>query len=1042
MRKTLLVSLSLMLCLSLVASLAIAKNVTADRSQSLRPHKDLGSNVSLDERTVEELMGNSRGLFSSAAAGTTVLASYTFDAGGGCDVQGWTSVDNTAQLGDFFHVDDFAGVPGYSAIEGLKSLWCGVPASSAIPWCAYATLPGYGNSWNQAFCTKNCLTVGNGVEISFLVKYDSEPGYDGTTVEIDQCDNNWVVVDGNGPAGYDFTGASTDTNGVLISIPWTTFVPDSLHGASMRVRLHFQSDGAWSDQDGLWNTNGAVIIDSLSVSDSTGIVVPVETFEDEAVGATVATDWTSCTPSGYGDFSGLFPGLSLIQEDPCFSNISCMWGFFNGSTVNYACGGFPSQLAMPYGNAAGQYLDNQVNSPIIPYTGTGANVVLTFDSYRDLPLDNLQFYVWHIRSFVGGCPGTWKDRNFVYYGGQKDWLVQTQQPVGDLITAGATDVQIALGAVDMCGFWCGVYGTGACHSHAPLLDNVNLYRIASVGPQWSARDIELFQDAFPADGSITGTAQANGAIDRLPSSNPSIRPADSVVVQASDPVNGLGTDATFGGPAVYCFVRCTDPAKTGNALPDTATAVVLSPRWPVVGTPTINGQTWTQIRMDTSYANGAPAPDEYCIDLNDNLFVPGDTTYFFFGAQNGIGEWSYWTRGLGTTNSLTDAATFAMEFTILPTGSSNILYVDGMDGRGAQPYFDTAFQALGINPDRYDIRGPSSGVANRPGSGLSTWPDNVVPAGVKNVANQVTSVYNTIIWNTGDLSIGLIGDGTGAPEKSDDATLLFLFLDQSDSLSGIKGVYFSGDDIAEEWASGTGLAGLNGLNLYNYITHTLTSGDHHAVTGNIAPLAVGVANGCFDHILGPDTLVAYGGCPLINDFDEITPTGTATTEMTYADNGAGAVISQTTVNPKGNTVKVILSGFSYHYIRDDRAAGIPDRTHHLDDILTCLNAAHSPATGVRPTGLVNSLSQNYPNPFNPQTTIRFTLKDNAPVSLKIYNVSGQLVKTLVSGTRTAGEHTVRWDGRNDAGQAVSSGVYFYKLVTKNFSQTRKMVLLK
>ena len=1034
MRKTLLVSLSLMLCLSLAASLAIAKNVTADRSQSLRPYKDLGSNVSLDEQAVDRLMSKSSGLFASAAAGTTVLASYTFDAGGGCDVQGWTSVDNTAQIGDLFHVDDFAGIPGYAALEGVHSLWCGVPASSAAPWCGYAVLPGYGNSWNQAFCTKNCLTVGNGVEVTFLITWDSEPGYDGTTVEIDACDDNWVAVDGNGPGGYDFTGTGADSL-------HTTFVPDTLHGASMRVRLHFVSDGAWSDQDGLWNTNGAVIIDSLSVRDGTGIVVPVETFEDEAVGATVATDWTSCTPPGYGDFSGLFPGLSLVQEDPCFSNITCMWGFFNGSTENYACGGFPSQTAMPKGNARGQYLDNQVESPMIPFVGTGSNVVLTFDSYRDLPLDNLQFYVWHIRSVVGGCPGGWKDRNFVYYGGQKDWLVQSQQPVGDLIEAGATDVQIALGAVDMCGFWCGVYGTGACHSHAPLLDNVNLFRIASVGPQWSARDIELFQDAFPADGTITGTAQANMALDRMPSSSPSIRPGDSVVVSVSDP-NGLGTDGVAGGPAVYCFVHCTDAAKTGAVLPDTAAAVSLSPRWPVVGTSTINGMTWTQIRMDTSYVNGSPAPDEFCIDLNDNLFTPGDTTYFFFGAQNAIGEWSYWTRGLGTTNSLTDAATFAMEFTILPTGNSSILYVDGMDGRGAQPYFDTAFQALGINPDRYDIRGPSSGVANRPGSGLSTWPDNVVPSGIKNVTVQAIGPYNTILWNTGDLSIGLIGDGTGSPEKSDDATLLFLFLDQSAPADGIKGVYFSGDDIAEMWNSGTGLGGLNGLNLYNYITHTLSSGNHNLVTGSTAPLGIGVANGCFDHITGPDTLVAYGGCPLINDFDEIAPTGTAVTEMTYGDNGAGAVISQTTTNPLGNDVTVFLSGFSYHYIRDDRPAGIPDRTHHLDDILTCLNSPHSPATGVRPTGLVNSLSQNYPNPFNPQTTIRFTLKDNAPVTLKIYNVAGQLVKTLVSGTRTAGEHTVRWDGRNDAGQAVSSGVYFYKLVTKNFSQTRKMVLLK
>jgi FlgD Ig-like domain len=87
-------------------------------------------------------------------------------------------------------------------------------------------------------------------------------------------------------------------------------------------------------------------------------------------------------------------------------------------------------------------------------------------------------------------------------------------------------------------------------------------------------------------------------------------------------------------------------------------------------------------------------------------------------------------------------------------------------------------------------------------------------------------------------------------------------------------------------------------------------------------------------------------------------------------------------------------------------------------------------------------AQNYPNPFNPSTTIEFTVRERSKVSLKIYNVAGQLVRTLVDGDRAPGAvHKVAWDGRNDAGTTVSSGVYFYKLVTSDFTQTRKMVLL-
>ena len=90
----------------------------------------------------------------------------------------------------------------------------------------------------------------------------------------------------------------------------------------------------------------------------------------------------------------------------------------------------------------------------------------------------------------------------------------------------------------------------------------------------------------------------------------------------------------------------------------------------------------------------------------------------------------------------------------------------------------------------------------------------------------------------------------------------------------------------------------------------------------------------------------------------------------------------------------------------------------------------------------NSLAQNYPNPFNPSTTIKYSVKNNAHVSLKIYNVAGQLVRTLVDSDMNAGAYTETWNGRSNTGNSVSSGVYFYKLVTKDFSMTKKMVLLK
>jgi hypothetical protein len=88
------------------------------------------------------------------------------------------------------------------------------------------------------------------------------------------------------------------------------------------------------------------------------------------------------------------------------------------------------------------------------------------------------------------------------------------------------------------------------------------------------------------------------------------------------------------------------------------------------------------------------------------------------------------------------------------------------------------------------------------------------------------------------------------------------------------------------------------------------------------------------------------------------------------------------------------------------------------------------------------LHQNYPNPFNPSTTISYSLPVREDVRLEIYNLMGQKVRTLVDGTQNPGTHRVEWNGRDDAGNPLGSGVYFYKLISGKQVQTKKMVLVK
>jgi hypothetical protein len=577
------------------------------------------------------------------------------------------------------------------------------------------------------------------------------------------------------------------------------------------------------------------------------------------------------------------------------------------------------------------------------------------------------------------------------------------------------------------------------------------------GPQWSVRDIDLFQDTFPENGTSVGTGRVDMALDRLHSSNPNIMPGDSAKVLVSDPISGLRQPDPYTGfgPAVY-FYMARDPQSKPMPLDK---IVENSFRWPVVDSVTCSGKSWYVFRMDSVFTEPAgprtgPVPDAFCIDLNDHHFTNGDTIWFFFGAENSVGEWSFFSFDLSTSISgwsnfsvgtLEEACAGPMEMQILPgagvANGGDFLYVDNFSGRGAQPYFESAFQMMDINDeiDRFDKRGPASLVGNA--------------LAYHATVAQLHDNYRGIIWNSGNLSVGTVGDGTD--EKADDYAILFAFLDLHPNPNG-AGIYFSGDDLAEELDGMTTASSQQFKNLY--MPHSLIAGDHSTLL-RVSPYGIGERQGTgippsvglFDHgpPLGVDTIVVYGGCPYLNDFDVVAPVGTATIEMCYDpanedDDTNPAVIAFDTLNANGFRVATVLSGFSSHSIRDDRPQGIPDLADHLWFILRYVPGGilPEPTVVVPSTSYSNSLAQNYPNPFNPSTTIKYSVRERGHVSLKIYNVAGHLVRTLVSGEMKPGVYSETWNGLSNAGMPVSSGVYFYKLTARNFSMTKKMVILK
>ena len=92
--------------------------------------------------------------------------------------------------------------------------------------------------------------------------------------------------------------------------------------------------------------------------------------------------------------------------------------------------------------------------------------------------------------------------------------------------------------------------------------------------------------------------------------------------------------------------------------------------------------------------------------------------------------------------------------------------------------------------------------------------------------------------------------------------------------------------------------------------------------------------------------------------------------------------------------------------------------------------------------VVTSLEGNYPNPFNPETAINFSLKESGKVRINIYNLKGQLVRQLLDTELPAGRHQIVWNGKDNQGRSVSSGIYLYRMEAKGYTNTKKMMLMK
>ncbi len=941
----------------------------------------------------------------------------------------WTSTDVTAPP-NHWHLsttnNDLANLTG-------TNFWCGANYSSCgtgdPAW-------GYGNSWNDKLVWRYTVADPNvavNVDVSGFMFWDNEPGYD----------YGYLSAEFEGVLGYtDYVtwNGSPTSGGAEAFAATIPYAPgDYIGGTDVVITVRFQSDGGWSDGDCSWPTRGALNMDDVTVQVGTEFT----DFNDFESGAGM---WTAVAAVGVGDFAKIWCGLE--DADPCNTNFSNQVAFIDDGLVVPGVG--PSYcINWCYGpsgyivNTTGGALDptahlyDRVESPVMTWpNATYDGCIFAFDVYRheDLSFDAPGiFYVWGVRSAAPGediTIGEYLDRNFVYYGGPD--YVRAGDNVSDLIVPGRDRVQVSMGVYELGYIW---GWSGDDGYPAPYFDNVNVKVYPFSGPAITTREIDLAQDNFPEIGIIDMTQAANlscrfdMARDIAVNGDPNNDPGDSIVFD----ITAVRSGSVISGTPVMHWVM--NPNHTFDAY-----------RTSVYGTATSGTSVGFPAAIDT-----VVIADRWAFDLPDTGFLfPGDVLHYYIEASDDVAGDIQTTTAPGDLTGYGDFShplAYNSSYTVhmLPTITDDgfggytqpgILFWNDFANRGGEAEWYGALDNLGLLAGRdYDIyytNGPSSGVGNGLGGR--------VPVTAAPIAD-----YNDMLYTAGDLGLSTIANGDPDFAKSKDVDVLVQWLDL-----GGKDLYMTGDEVAFDLSqSGSATATF----LSDYVGVSISTNDiRPLIDGQTAPAVKALAgNGV---IVNQPTWLAYGGCFGINTFDAVTPVATGATSLAeFLAPGcvSGAYsYSAATLNVLPSTSRVISMPYDFMFIYDDpncggakAAAPLTARAQILKDILGYFGVGSNPGdvSGILP-GIEEFEAQAAPNPFNPMTKISFNMPQKGHVSIKIYGLRGELVRTLIDDVVDAGQHSVTWNGTSNSGASVSSGVYFYEARYGNEVQVNKITMVK
>jgi hypothetical protein len=964
------------------------------------------------------------------------------DADGNPSWNGWTKYDITQPTESHWNVSDYN-----QPVAGNLAAWCG---DIAIVSCGGDDPDGgYGNSWHDLIEFRQSVPntgISSTVTVTATLIHDSEPGYDYTYLSYKYQGQPFGDM-------QSWDGAGT----VSVSNSVTYLPPEYLDSTDVAVYFRFKSDGGWSDEDCSFPSAGGCQVDDINVNIVNG-AFSGDYFEDFS-GGTFGI-WSIAFPDGVGNFAHIWVGLE--DNDPCNTNYSPQVAFIDddvvvpgtgGSDCINWCYGPGGYIVTTTGGLAGpsEHLHNAIESPVMTWPGPkngvgpdpdGILFALTAYSHEDLSSDAPGiFYTWGVRSAdTDGSAGDvqaitdqgWQDRNFVYYGGP--YYVRWNNDVTDLMNPGRDELQVQLAVYELGWVW---NWTGNDGYPAPYFDDVTVKIFPYIGPGMAARQLDLAQDNFPARGTIDLGDLASHSVRFDMANNVSLAahlrndPGDSCVIDVVPVRAGADHD---GNPEFHYILDPNpvfDPYRT-SGLSHQGTVVC----WPAVG------------------ISSVPSPGKWAFDLPDTGFLfPGDVLRYYITATDAIG-------GVGGTDPQTslmpaDTTGFSSSFDN-PLNYNSLFTVRALpsirdDGFGGYEQPQVLFLKDTFNGGYNELHwyGALKNIGLEVGEGYDVYSTNGASSGVGNGiggrANALMlSEYDDILYTSATHKVSTISNGDYNGDAGNDVGTLKDWLDQ-----GSKDIFLTGDNLATD----LGQSGTETLDLLeNYMGVTVVADNVRPLIGTqTAPLVrVVPGNPVWEGVL--DSWIAYGGCFSINTFDGVNVYGSGQRIAEFTDPSGQTgqyTFSAATLNirnPGPGESRIISMPVDFMFIyTDSEAPGnlLPGRALLLRDVLGYFGVeGDAIAVSDAPDRLPFTVT-NFPNPFNPATTIKYSMPKAGHLKLSIYNVRGQLVKTLIDGVRPAGpDQAVVWEGTDNLGAAAASGLYFYEARTGGEVEVGKMSLVK